>query len=200
MLIVRIDDVLVHSGKRGSFQGREFARFKQIHGWLSAAPKIIEHRPAVLVKEIQAFPEAIEFVKDETKHGRMVPVLHGLEHIDYGRMPKAAIKYHLERSLEWFDSALEFRPTIFATPWGADSPAIRDACAEVGMVAETTRGTLTPAEVCAHLRKGTSFFELNGAVILEHWWQKGLRLWRIAQAAKHGSWEAAAEVNGDAFL
>ena len=114
MIYLRSDDIMVHSTGWGS--GTD--RFKQQHRWVLECPDMIMHMPAILVKEIQEYPECIEFVKEETNAGRMKPELHGYQHVQYKTLPPKEIREHIEKSLEWFDKELDWRPRIFALPWG----------------------------------------------------------------------------------
>ena len=95
MIRVRDDDVLIRSSGCDSFK-----RFKQVHSWICESDKFI-HVPAVLVTEIQEFPECIKFVREETQAGRMMPETHGFEHIDYAKLTKDEIIEHLKRCKEF---------------------------------------------------------------------------------------------------
>ena len=58
MIQIRNDDVLLTS--RG--WPDPVKRIKQLHSWVAEFPEHVIHVPAILVAEIQKFPEAVEFV------------------------------------------------------------------------------------------------------------------------------------------
>ena len=197
MIRVRTDDVMVSSK---DFPGEEgVGRFRAIVKWLAEAPDRIEHVPMVLVKEIQEFPTAVAFLKEQVKAGIIYPQVHGYEHVDYKVKRFDMIVEDLKRCKGWFETTLGYTPTIFATPWGASAQHIKDAAAAVDMVVETTEGTLEVPFVTGELRRGIPLTTFDGRVILAHWWERGTRLQRLGLAAKHGSWVQAAIAQPGAF-
>ena len=93
MIRVRDDDVLLPS----SSYGCELGRLKQIHEWICEVPDKMIHVPTILVLEIQEFPEAIEWVRQETAEGRMLPEIHPLSHKDYASLTEKQIQAELGR-------------------------------------------------------------------------------------------------------
>jgi hypothetical protein len=43
------------------------------------------------------------------------------------------------------------------------------------------------------VRESGSIDCLQGKVVMVHWFERGLKLWRIVQTGIHGSWDAAAQ-------
>ena len=190
MIRVRDDDVLLHSSdwnRKGSFH-----RFNRVHSWISEFPEHFIHIPTILVTEIQKYPECIEFVRKETAAGNMIPEIHGLEHIDYGKLSYSEITDHLEQCIEWFDSNLNWKPTKFYTPWGAMSNDIMNASNQLGIKAVGVDTKLTLENYTKRLGNGEPISILDGQEIFMHWWSRGIRLKRVAMAVSHGSWAAAA--------
>lgn len=189
---VRVDDVLISSSDP-KMKGREFHQFKKYHNWIQIAPNHLFHTPAILVKEIQQFPEAIKFIKEELTQGRLFPILHGLEHVDYGKMKQTEIEAHLDEALSWMEKTFEVSPTIFAVPWGARSDEIEKAARKFSLEVEGVDGPVLDVSVAHSLVRDAGVASLRGRVILCHSWERGLRLYRIAQSFKYGSYQEAAK-------
>ena len=196
-IYIRDDDVLVASNSYTS----SFGRFKQIHGWIERDSRFI-HRPGILVSEIQEFPECIEYIKDKIKTTeQMQPEIHGLHHIDYGKLTKEQVKGDLKYCQEWFDLTLGWKPVRFYSPWGASSPHLHEAAAEVGLELVDTSKIINLEGrygVVQRLKDGESDF-LDDQEIFMHWWTGGSRLLRVVEVIKHGSWTAAAAANHELF-
>lgn len=190
MIQIRNDDILLTS--RG--WSDPVKRIKQLHSWIAEFPEHVIHVPAILVTEIQKFPEAVEFVVEETKEGRMRPEIHGLEHIDYGALTDPEIVEHLEQCLTWFHDTLNRTPTIFYTPWGGMSDKVIVAAQSVGLRAVGVDKYWSLEQTGARLRSGGLVSELADQDIFMHWWNRGLRLKRLVLAIAHGSWEQAASM------
>jgi len=197
LIRVRDDDVLIKSSGCDSFK-----RFQQIHGWIRESKKFI-HVPAVLATEIQEFPECIEFVREETKAGRMVPETHGLKHIDYAKLTKEDIKEHLKQCKEFNFKNFGRVPKRFMTPWGANADHIREASEECGLELvdcskiNKLQGRYGMVQLAKDGRDLEKF--LSGGEIFCHFWEGGMRLKRVIEVVKHGSWEAAKAANGKWF-
>ncbi len=202
MIRVRDDDVLLHS----SSYSNELGRIKQIHEWICEVPDQIIHVPTILVTEIQEFPEAIKWIREETAEGRMLPEIHGWSHKDYASLSSAEIVLELRDCKEYIRKEFNHNATKFYTPWGAGADKrgkhIRGAAAAVGLEMVT----------CEHINKmngrygviqalmdGRDLSYLDGKEIFMHWWEGGSRLKRIVEVAKHGSWEAAKKANRKLF-
>lgn len=189
LLRIRDDDVLLHS------RGHEnpFARFKQIHEWTLLSADIV-HVPAILVEDIQEFPGCVEYVKEHTANGSMLPEIHGLRHVDYGALSKQQVLSDIAEARDWIEKTFDRAPRIWYTPWGASQPHLHEAAAELGLVlVDVSRIVKMEGEtgVCANLRNGMSVERLDGLEIFMHWWNGGSRLLRVCEAVRHGSWAAA---------
>jgi len=198
MLYVRDDDVLLPS----SSYPDAFGRFRQVHDWIRQAEGKIIHRPAILVTEIQAFPDCIEYIREKTKAGEMEPEIHGLEHIDYGKLTKTQVKEHLTICRDFILDKFEFNASRWYTPWGASQAHLHEVADNMGITLvdcsqiNKMRGK---HGVCQRLKEGTPIELFDGQEIFTHWWEGGSRLLRICLAMKHGSWAAAAKVEHRLF-
>ncbi len=202
MIRVRDDDVLLSS----SSYSDELGRLKQIHDWICEVPDTLIHVPAILVLEIQEFPEAIEYVRQETVEGRMLPEIHGLSHKDYASLTEKEIQAELNVCRDWIHYKFGHEATKFYTPWGAGADErgahIKPAAAAIGIEAVTCE-KINKLQgrygVCQLLRDGNPLSYFDGGEIFMHWWEGGSRLKRIVEVAKHGSWEAAKKENRRLF-
>ena len=205
MIRVRDDDVLIGS----SGIKDELARFKMVHEWICEVPETLIHVPTILVREIQDFPECIDYVRQETEAGRMLPEIHGAWHRDYASLTPDLIKLDMEYCKHWIQEQFGHTATKFYSPWGAGFDArgahIRPACAEVGIELIT----------CEHINKMNGRYgvihqlkdgrplsyleDTKDREIFRHWWEGMARLKRIIEVAKHGSWEAAKAANSKLF-
>lgn len=185
---VRNDDVLRESS---DWRGREVERLKRIHSWISEFPDDFVHVPTIVTSEIIQFPEVVDFVCEETEKGLMIPEVHGLEHIDYCNLPSERIIDDLSQCIEWFKKTGLPTPTRFYTPWGGWNQRTADAAATLGLTTIGVDKNWTLEAVCARLAKGGLVEDLHDQEIFFHWWNRGIRLKRVAMAVKHGSWAAA---------
>jgi hypothetical protein len=199
MIRVRTDDVLVSSEPMA---GKEFRKFRKHHLWLMDAPDSFYHTPAILCRDIQQFPECVEYIKQEQSEGRLRADLHGWEHDPegengpgYGFLSVSQIEERLEKCMEWFDQNLGTAPIRWLTPHGARGPRIDEAARKFNLVVE---GVTDPVVDQKHaeilVRNAGTIDAIKDKVIMVHWYERGLRLFRIVQTAKHGSWSKAVEV------
>lgn len=177
---IRDDDVLVHST---SFPGRAFQRFKGFHNTVMIDPVHFEHVVAILVTEIQEFPECIEFVKAETAAGRMRPEVHGFRHVDYAKLPYNQVVEELRRCRSFIADRLGHTPTIWYSPWGAGADSkgafLHEAAMEAGLSLVTCANMITPGELVKDVRLAKNGGMTNqqlldrweGKEILRHWWE-----------------------------
>jgi hypothetical protein len=177
---IRDDDVLVHSS---SFRGQEFGRFKGFHNLVQIDPRHFHHVLAVLVTEIQDFPECIQYVKEETAAGRMSPEVHGLHHIDYAALSYAEVVEQLTSARLWIESTLEYVPTTWYSPWGAGADVrgthLAPAAQAAGLTLVTCADMIEPSALVKDVREvkaGTMtkedlYVKWEGKEILRHWWQ-----------------------------
>jgi len=206
MIRVRNDDVLVSS----SDWTNPLERFSKIHRWVSEVPEHFIHVPAILTTEIQQFPDCIEFIKSETKAGRMVPELHGFHHeIDYRTRSYADCVKDLDKAVEWMDKNLGVRPTIWYTPRGGDHPPMREAAATLSLEFVSAFDNKLEGRngICRHLMDGRSWEAVSNSRIIPnghkeigiHWWSRGMRLKRVIEAVRHGSWANAEKISPELF-
>jgi peptidoglycan/xylan/chitin deacetylase (PgdA/CDA1 family) len=165
--------------------------------------------PAILITEIQQFPEAIEWIRQETIEGRMLPEIHGISHKDYASLSEAEIKSELTECCEWIYQQFGHIPTKFYSPWGAGADArgahIRPTAESVGIelvTCENLNKLCGRYGVVQELMDGRDISYLNdfGGEIFMHWWEGGSRLKRVVEVIKHGSWEAAKKANRKLFV
>lgn len=198
MIIVRDDDVLIRSS---SFKS-PFNHFQTVHNWICEVKQLL-HVPAILVTEIAEFPEAIEYIKDQTKAGLMRPEIHGLEHIDYGKLQEPEIRDHLSKCKDFIYDNFGTLATTFYTPWGANAPQIYQAADSVDLkVTDCSRINKLAGRygIVQRMRDGEDPAKfLEGEEIFFHWWEGGLRLRRVVEVLKHGTWAAAKAANEDWF-
>lgn len=196
-VFVRDDDVLLPSSQWSD----PFGRFKQVHEWIEGCPNFV-HKPGILVSEIQDFPQCIEYIKDKIKStNQMEPEIHGLRHIDYGKLQKEEVKEHLTKCVEWFVDTLNWTPMIWYTPWGASQPHLHEAANELNLkLVDTSRINKLEGRygVVQRFRDGDINW-IDNQEIFMHWWGGGSRLLRVVETIKHGSWEAAANANRELF-
>ncbi len=202
MIRIRDDDVLLSSSSAGD----EFKKFKMVHEWICEVPDRLIHVPAILVTEIQEFPEAIEYIRQETAEGRMLPEIHGWSHKDYASLSSAEIVLELRDCKAFIRKEFNHTATKFYTPWGAGADErgkhIRGAAAAVGLemiTCENIHKMNGRYGVVRELKDGRDIDYLEGKEIFLHWWENVTRLKRIIEVIKHGSWEEAKAANRKLF-
>lgn len=197
LLRVRDDDVLLPSRAWGD----PFLRFKELHEWILLTDCVV-HVPAICVNEIQDFPQCIAYIKEQTQDGRMLPEVHGMEHIDYGALAKDDVRERLCRARDWIAETFDHVPTVYYSQWGATQPHLHEAAAEANLRLVDTQGAYTlegPTGAVAQLKGGMSIKELDGREILMHWWTRGPRLLRVCKSIKYGSYAAAMQADPKLF-
>jgi hypothetical protein len=202
MIRVRDDDVLIPS----SSYSCELGRLKQIHEWICEVPDTLIHVPAICVLEIQGFPEAIEWIRQETLEGRMLPEIHGLSHKDYADLSEKEIVAELNVCRDWIHYKFGHVATKFYSPWGAGAD-MRGA--HIGPAAASTGIELVTCEDITKLcgrygvvqglmdKRDISFYD--GKEFFMHWWEGGCRLKRVVEVIKHGTWDEAVKHNKELF-
>jgi peptidoglycan/xylan/chitin deacetylase (PgdA/CDA1 family) len=132
--------------------------------------------------------------------GRLYLDLHGWEHIDYGQLSPEQLDEHLEKSFEFMLATFKCLPIRWATPWGASGENIQAACKKWGLIWE---GVADPVVDQGHadklVREKGTLEPLKGKVVMVHWFERGLKLFRIVQIGKHGTLEEAKKANPKAF-
>jgi hypothetical protein len=176
---VRDDDVLTSS----STYSDPVEQFKLVHEWICARPDVFLHVPSIIVQDLCAFPEAIDFIAEETAAGRMLPEIHGIVHIDYADLNKQDIQRHLVGCLEFIEEKFGHRATKWYTPWGAgfdERGAHLHAAAEplnievIGVTPECKmRGRYGMFQ---RLIDGVGLSSFAGKDMFMHWWENPQRL------------------------
>lgn len=202
MIRVRDDDVLLSSKSTD----KPLTKFKMVHEWICEVPDKLIHVPTILVTEIQEFPEAIDFIREETAEGRMLPEIHGLSHIDYAALTMPEIILELEQCKEFIHNKFNYTATKFYTPWGAGAD---ERGAHIGIAAQALGLEMVTCAninkmngrygVIRELKDGNTIDYLEGKEIFLHWWENVTRLKRIVEVIKHGGWEEAKAANRKLF-
>lgn len=113
MIWVRDDDVLL---KRKAHKDAA-AEFVAVHDIIEKYHYI--HCPAILTKDLEEFPEVIEYIRHKTQTGKMIPQLHGSSHIDYATLSVPELISDYKRCQDWFLQNIGVPFTKHYTPWGA---------------------------------------------------------------------------------
>jgi len=198
MIMVRDDDVLMPSSSHPD----PLKHFKTVHSWICETDKLL-HVPAIVVRPFAEIEGAVAFVKEETAAGRMRPQIHGFEHIDYARLSKEEVKDHLHRCKDFLYTDLNVNATKWFTPWGASAPHLHEAAAEceLELVDCSKINKMNGRYGLIELAKQGTDIEkfMHEKEIFFHWWEGGLRIKRVIEIIKHGSYEAAKQANGKWF-
>jgi len=183
---IRFDDVLWQTGNE-KLRGKELSRFQLHIDWCKGLDVTLA--PNIIVEEIKKFPEAIDYVNKLMDEDERVTLdLHGWDHGPYAPRPYEEITEHLDSALEWFDVNLHGHfPCRWVTPHGANSRAIQRAAREHGLDVETTEDpVIDQREADKILRVTRDLSKLDDKVIMVHWWERGMALYRIVQILRHG--------------
>lgn len=186
---IRFDDVITISSDP-KIKGKEFQKFfKHIKWCLNIKTPLT---PAILCEDIENFPGGIKLIREMTNEGILFPDLHGWDHGPYGERSQTVIEEHLDKAQNWFMQNIGVLPIRWVTPHGADSPEIQSAAIKYNLIVETTRYPVVDQKaVDSALRKYKDLSALNNIVIMVHWWERGLRLYRIAKIVEYQSITAA---------
>lgn len=115
-LRIRDDDI--------GLPGTDIDKLKKVHETLCSVSGLI-HIPTIIGCGLDK--ELNKFLREEYEEGRLIPEVHGWEHIDYGKLPAKEIEKHLKLTIEAVTEATGYTPTKFYTPWGANTPEIQRA-------------------------------------------------------------------------
>jgi hypothetical protein len=180
---IRFDDILWATGDP-KVKGKEFQKFKKHINWCKDID--VPLAPAILCQNIEEFPECLQYVREQTWEGVMHPDLHGWTHGPYGDLSVPEISKHLERALEWFDANLGVMPIRWVTPHGANSHAIQAAAQKYDLIVEDTGYPVIDQKAAdSRLRETGDVTLLDDRVLMVHWYEKGLRLYRIAKVIQY---------------
>lgn len=198
MIYVRDDDVLIPSSSHED----PLKHFKTVHGWICETPKLL-HVPTLLCRALTDYHTAREYIVKETAEGRMSPQIHGWEHIDYGKLSQIEVEDHLGLCTQFFWGAFKFIPTKWYTPWGASAPHLHEAAKNYGLelIDCSNINKMNGRYGIIQLAKEGHDIEkfMNEKEVFFHWWEGGMRLKRVVELLKHGTYEAAKAANRDWF-
>jgi hypothetical protein len=180
---IRFDDAVTPSVE---FTGKELQKFMKHIEWCLCTDVLLT--PAVLCQATEEVPGAIEALRRSTEEHIIYPDLHGWDHGPYQDRTLAEVCEHLDRAQGWFQHHLGVPAIRWVTPHGSDSPAMREAAAQFDLVIETTADPVIDQKVLdTKLRQTRDLRWLADKVVMVHWWERGLRLYRIAQIINHQS-------------
>lgn len=186
---IRFDDFIVSSEQ---FRGKEVQKCQKYVRWCVNTG--VELTPAILCQASDEFPEGLEWLRQAISDETIYPDLHGWTHGPYGDMPLREIREHLDRAQVWFKKNLGVPAIRWVSPHGSDSAVMREAAAEYDLVLETTEYPVVDQKVLdTQIRKSYSLEPLHGVVIMCHFWERGLRLYRIARIIEHQGVDEAIE-------
>jgi peptidoglycan/xylan/chitin deacetylase (PgdA/CDA1 family) len=158
------------------------------------------HVPTLIISQLEEFPECIEYIREETKQGRMEPELHGMFHVDYGTLSPQHIREHLAESIDWMESYVGRSPEYWYTPWGQCTPHMLEAAQMYNLELVGVDRDWSLGKVTSRLREGRiSLAELEERDLFFHWWEGGCRVLRLAKVLNLGSWEEAALTEPELF-
>lgn len=183
---IRFDDVLWQTGNE-KLQGKELSRFQMHIDW--SRDLGVTLAPNIIVTELMKFPEAIEYLNNQMDaDGGFTVDLHGWDHGPYAPRSYDEISTHLDDSLAWMDTNMHGHfPCRWVTPHGATSRAIQKAAREHGLDVETTQDpVIDQREADKLLRVTRDVSKLDDKIIMVHWWERGMALYRIANILKYG--------------
>lgn len=182
---IRFDDILTNSNSP-RIKGRELEKFLKNLSWCRQLD--VPLTPAILCENIEQFPKAIKILQKMTKEGIIYPDLHGYDHGPYSGRSSQEVDEHLDKSLVWFKKNLGVLPIRWVTPHGADSPIIQASASKFNLVVETTDPPVIDQKVLTNkLRATWDINIIKDRIIMNHFWERGLRLYRIAKIIKYQS-------------
>lgn len=180
---IRFDDAVILSSDP-KFKDKECQKFAKNVEWCFRTGVTLT--PAILCQDIEEVPGAIEKINRWTKEGLVFPDLHGWDHGPYGNRSQQEIEEHLEQAEKWFWKKFKVFPVRWVTPHGATSPAMIAAADKFDLTIETTeKPVIDQKQMDTLLRETWDLTLLNDRVIMNHWWERGLRLFRIARIIEH---------------
>lgn len=188
---IRLDDVFWESGDP-KMMGKEVQKVRKHINWCANID--VPVTPAVICQESDKFPEGVQYLRELIEEGTVYADLHGWDHGPYAPRTTVEVDEHLEKSLEWFAVNLGITPIRWVTPHGADTPALRASASRYGMVLENTEDPVVDQKrLDTALRETRDLSIMDGKVMMIHWFERGLRLFRIARIIEFNSIELAIE-------
>lgn len=180
---IRFDDVITSSSDP-KLHGKEVQKFLKNVNWCKSIN--VPLTPAILCQDIEQFPEGIKALQELIKEEIVYPDLHGWDHGPYGNKNQKEIEEHLEKSKKWFQKNFGVEAIRWVTPHGADSPEIQAAAMKYNLVVETTNYPVIDQKVLdKQLRQSKNLNVIKDRIVMVHWWERGLRLYRIAKIIEY---------------
>ena len=165
MIRVRNDDVLMHwNWKKLVNQDHikdPVTTFKIMHQTICSRQEQLLHVPAILCRNIQEFPEVLPFMRSEADNNRMEIQLHGWDHVDYGKYTFDGICQDLKLCTDFMNKTFARTPTIWYTPWGANTDNMQKAAKEFNLMLVDCSNLIRPWDV-----DGRDDLE-----VFVHWWE-----------------------------
>lgn len=182
-MIVRLDDVLISSE---AMKGKELQKFQKYVNWCVDAG--VEVRPNILCQSIQQFPEAIDWIKEQLDNDVFLNLdLHGWDHGPYADRDTDQITAELDKAFEFMWNTFGVVPCRWVTPHGANSGHIQLAAKKFDLIVETTEDPVIDQKVADRMLRDEVAVEFfTDKVIMAHWWERGLSLYRLTQCWHHG--------------
>ena len=194
---IRFDDAIWQT-RDPKGRGMEVQRFAKNVNWCLGAD--VPLAPAVLCEVTEEFLDGIQWLYEMTTQGLIYPDLHGWDHGPYHTRTQAEVEEHLDKAQIWFKSNLGVPAIRWVTPHGSDSIAMQAAAAKYDLVIETTDYPVVDQKVLdSKLRTTGDLACLDDIVVMNHWWEKGLRLYRIAKIIEHQGIPEAIEATRSAL-
>lgn len=188
LIRVRFDDVMWESGN-DKFRGKELDRLKMMIDW--CRPLDCTLAPNILCQDIMKFPDAVPYVNGlvDSLPDRIDLDIHGWDHGPYAPRKYDEVVSHLEAATNWFKTHIhpEAQPVRWVTPHGSNSWAMQRAAREFGLTIETTEDpVIDQRNADGVLRNTRDPKQLDGKIIMVHWWERGMALYRVARIMQHG--------------
>lgn len=140
-MIICDDDPFLTESPNGLGVYYNFEQFKKVHEMIADAGQI--HTLAIIAGEIENHPELKEYILNKKEEFNLQ--LHGFLHERYSEWSKEAIKISLQRAKDKIENVFDVKVNWFFPPWNKRSPAMYEACKELGLKLDENWMNLTEA-------------------------------------------------------
>lgn len=185
LIRVRFDDCLWESGNN-KWHRKELSRLKMMIDW--CRPLDVTLAPNILCQDILKFPDAIPYLNGlvDEMPDRVDLDLHGWDHGPYAPRSYDEVMEHMVHALDFFRKNMAMSPVRWVTPHGSNSFAMQRVARECGLTIETTEDpVIDQRNADTILRETRDPSKLDGKIIMTHWWNRGMSLYRIARIMQH---------------
>jgi hypothetical protein len=168
MIVVRDDDVLLNSKQHPD----PCLRFMTVHEAIKS--RGFHHVPTLLCSDLNLWPAAVAFIKQEEETGHMTAQYHGMQHVDYALFSEVELLADYAQGQDWFVNNLGHKFTRHYTPWGAGAKwmtrgkLIRPTALSVNIEMIDCDGMLEPETIINDT--DASWAKYDGREIFIHWW------------------------------